>query len=320
MTGKGEFGRIKDYLAPLAGEGAFGLSDDAALIAETPGHGLVVTTDTVVAGVHFVGDEAPAAIAAKLLRVSLSDLAAMGAEPVGYTLNWALPAACGDGWVEAFCAGLEAEQRELGFSLLGGDSVTTPGPACLTATLFGRVPDGQVLRRQGAAPDETVYVSGTIGDGALGLLAAKGELPGLDSASREALIARYRMPEPRLDLGRALRGRASAAADVSDGLLADLGHIAEASGTGAEVEFEKIPLSPAARAALAADRDLWPMIVAGGDDYELVFTGPAGLEAALDGAGVPVAPIGRVTDGADVLLLDADGKSLHMDQTGYRHA
>lgn len=319
MTGRGEFGRIRDFLAPLAGEGALGLSDDAALIAATPGQDLVVTTDTIIAGVHFLGDENPAEIAAKLLRVSLSDLAAMGAEPVSYTLNWALPADCPDSWIEAFCAGLAAEQAEFGIALLGGDSVTIPGPACLTATLFGRVPEGCALRRDGAAAEETVYVSGTIGDGALGLLAAKGELPAAADFEAEELSARYLLPQPRLDLGRALRGRASAAADISDGLLADLGHIADASGVGAEISMNAIPLSDAARAALAREADLWRTVVAGGDDYELVITGPAGLDRALRNVNVPVTPIGRTTPEGGVRLLDADGNSLHLDQAGYRH-
>ncbi|HAA93922.1 MAG TPA: thiamine-phosphate kinase [Rhodospirillaceae bacterium] len=319
MTGKGEFGRIRDFLSPLAGEGAFDLTDDAALIAEAPGQELVVTTDTIIAGVHFMGDEDPSLIAAKLLRVSLSDLAAMGATPAGYTLNWALPVTCDDVWIESFCRGLGEQQTMFGLSLLGGDSVSGPGPVCLTATLFGRVPVGQALRRKGAAAGDSIYVSGTIGDGALGLLAAKGDLAGLDAVSMNALISRYRLPEPRLEVGQALRGKASAAADVSDGLLADLGHIAAASGLGAEIEFAKIPLSAAAGAALESNEDLWRSVVTGGDDYELVFTGPLGLDVSLESVDINVTAIGRMTRDSGVSLLDVDGKSLHLEQTGYRH-
>lgn len=319
MTGKGEFGRICDYLAPLAMEGAFDLTDDAAVLSPSAEHELVITTDTIVAGVHFIGDETPDSIAAKLLRVSLSDLAAMGAEPLAYTLNFALPEEISDLWVKEFCRGLAQQQTLFGFGLLGGDSVATPGPVTLSATLFGQAPKGRALRRNGAGPGDFIYVSGAIGDGAFGLMAAKGELQALSETLTEALVRRYRMPEPRLALGRALGGLATAAADVSDGLLADIGHIAEASNVGAIIELPKVPMSEAGKAVVNADPSLWVTAVTGGDDYELVFTGPDVLEKQLKPGSVPIHCIGRVVAGKGVELLDLKGKPLHVDVSGYRH-
>jgi thiamine-monophosphate kinase len=319
MPGKGEFGRIRDYLAPLAMAGAFDLTDDAATIKPKLGHELVITTDTVVEGVHYIGDETPEQIAAKLLRVNLSDLAAMGAEPHAYTLNLTLPADTPDTWIKAFCQGLADQQTKFGIGLLGGDSVSSPGPATLSATLFGEVPVGQALRRKGAFPGDYIYVSGAIGDGALGLMAAKGALAMLSDADVTMLIERYRMPEPRIELGMALRGNATAGADISDGLLADIGHIADVSNVGAIVEFAKVPLSSAGEAALVAEPTLWKNIVTGGDDYELVFTGAENLGETIKSSGVPITCIGRIVAGDGVRLLDAQEKPLHVEASGYRH-
>jgi thiamine-monophosphate kinase len=319
MSAKGEFGRIRDFLAPLAGDGAFGLTDDAAVIAPSPVSELVVTTDTVVAGVHYIGDEPAREIAAKLLRVNLSDLAAMGAQPRAYTLNFALPAAIEDDWVADFCTGLAEDQQRFGIGLLGGDSVSTPGPATLTATLFGEAPVGEALRRNGARAGDTVYVSGAVGDAAYGLMALQGGLADLEEAHRAALIARYRLPQPRLALGMALRGRATAAADVSDGLVADLGHIAEASGVAASIRLADVPLSDAGRAAAALADDGKVAALIGGDDYELVFTGPAGLDRSFGGGSVPVTAIGEVAEGTGVAVIGADGDPVALERTGWRH-
>lgn len=322
MDRKGEFGRIRDYFAPLALDGGFGLSDDAGVLTVSRGRQIVVTTDTLVAGVHYVGDERAEDVAAKLLRVNLSDLAAMGADPVAYTLNLALPVEIDDAWVELFTHGLREEHAIFEFGLLGGDSVSTPGPATLTATLFGEVPTGQALRRAGASPGDKVYVSGTIGDGTLGLMAMQGAFEGMASWHRKMLTERYLWPEPRIWLGRALRGKASAAADVSDGLVADLGHIAEASGVGAVIEAAMVPMSEAGRAALSLSDDdpaLRAKVLTGGDDYELVFTGPDALESRLRSVGTQVTCIGEVVAGAGVRLLDDDGEPLDVGTGGYVH-
>ncbi len=320
MLGKGEFGRIRDLLAPLTGRGAFDLEDDAGVLSGKPGHEIVVTTDTIVAGVHFFNGEPPEDVAAKLLRVNLSDLAAMGTNPICYTLNWSLPSSYNDEWVTSFCAGLKVQQEIFGIHLLGGDSTSTPGPACFTATLFGLVPRGQILRRAGSKLGETIFVSGTIGDGALGLLAAQGMLADLDKVLVQNLIRRYRIPEPRIRLGLALRGRASAAADVSDGLLADIGHLTEIAGLGAEIKMSEIPLSYGARNALAENSELWQVIVGGGDDYELVFTGESDLADSLFNTGVNVTAIGKITAEPRVRLVGANGTVMQVNKEGYCHS
>ena len=320
-----EFERIARFFAPLTEgfPGAFGLSDDAAVITPPAGRDLVVTTDTVVAGVHFTGDEAARLIAAKLLRVNLSDLASMGAAPLAYTLNIALPDAIGDDWLEDFAAGLRADQAAFGIALAGGDSVATPGALTLTVTAFGVVEAGGALRRSGARPGDTVWVSGTIGDAALGLAVLRGELQGLGADAREALTTRYHRPEPRIELGCRLHGFANAAIDISDGLAADLGHIAETSGVAATVVSSRIPLSAAVREALAADRDLLSAVLSGGDDYELLFTAPPDAEekiAALSAEiGLPLTAVGRIDAGAGVRVLDEAGQEIVLDKKGWVH-
>ena len=320
MPGKGEFGRIRELLAQLAGKGSLGLQDDAGLLSVIPGHKIVVTTDTIVSGVHFFGNENPEDIAGKLLRVNLSDLAAMGALPLSYTLNWSLPKEFGDEWVASFCSGLKTQQELFGIYLLGGDSTSTSGPACLTATLFGYVPSGQVTSRAGATVGEIIFVSGTIGDSALGLLAMQGKLGGIDKLLEKELCSRYRIPEPRIQLGLALRNKASAVADISDGLIADIGHLTKLAGLGAEIKISEIPLSDGARAALDVNDDLWHVIVSGGDDYELVFTGKADLQDVLMDVGVNITAIGKIIAGKSVRLIDANGGDIRIKRTGYRHA
>ncbi|MGE4219710.1 MAG: thiamine-phosphate kinase [Alphaproteobacteria bacterium] len=321
----GEFERIARLLAPLAADwpGAFGLTDDAALIALEAGRDLVVTTDTMVSGVHYVGDEPPDLIARKLLRVNLSDLAAMGARPRAYTLAMALPSATDDGWLEAFAAGLAADQALFGVSLIGGDSVSTAGPAVLTVGAFGTVRAGDALRRGGARPGDRIWVSGSVGDGALGLLAVRGDLDGLAPEHRAFLSDRYRLPRPRVALGPALTGVASAAMDVSDGLVGDLRHIAETSGVAAVLDMTAVPLSAAGRAAVGRDAALMRHVLTGGDDYELLFTAPPyaadrilALSTALD---LPLTAIGRVEAGEGVRVLDAAGRPLDLGRGGYTH-
>ncbi|MEM9683049.1 MAG: thiamine-phosphate kinase [Pseudomonadota bacterium] len=321
----GEFERIDRIFAPLAQglPGALDLLDDAAILSVGDGCELVVTTDTIVAGVHYVGDEPAELIAQKLLRVNLSDLASMGARPIAYTLNIALPPDVGDEWLEAFARGLAADQQGFGLWLAGGDSVSTPGPVTLTITAMGEAPLKGALRRSGAGDRDVVYVTGTIGDGALGLKAQRGEIEGLDANHRDALIARYRRPEPRIECGLRLRGVATAAIDVSDGLVADLVHIAATSGVAAVVQAAAVPISDGASAALQRDPSLWKSILGGGDDYELLFAAPeeASDEIAAIAAdlGLPIKAIGRIETGRGVRVLDAEGAAMEITRGGYTH-
>lgn len=321
----GEFERIATFFAPLAAgfPGALGLTDDAALIRPAEGCELVVTTDTMVAGVHYVGDEPADLVAQKLLRVNLSDLAAMGARPVAYTLNIALPSTLQDDWLERFTAGLAADQQRFGIALAGGDSVSTPGPVTLTITAFGEVAANAALRRSGARVGDLVYVSGTIGDGALGLEVLRGRVAGLAQAHKDALIERYRRPQPRTACGPRLAGLAHAAIDVSDGLAADLGHIAEVSGVAAVIETVSVPLSTAAAATLALDPHLRDAILGGGDDYELLFTAPpaaaGGIASLSSELGLPLTAIGRIESGRGVRVVDADGAEIALRAAGYTH-
>ncbi len=321
----GEFELIARYFMPLsAGQpGALGLRDDAALLPPAPGAVHVLTNDTLISGVHFFPDDPPALVARKLLRVNLSDLAAMAAQPVAYLLALSLPGGCDETWIEGFASGLALDQEEFGIGLLGGDTTATPGPLSATITAIGEVPTGAELRRSGARPGDAVFVSGTLGDAALGLMALGGDLSELAEAETDELIDRYRLPRPRVSLGRALSGLANAAADVSDGLVADLGHICAASGVAARIDRARLPLGPAARAAIAAVPETVSAVLSGGDDYELLFTAPSEaaseISAAAARANVPVAEIGSIVDGDGVKVIAEDGREIELTSTGYRH-
>ncbi|NBC34598.1 MAG: thiamine-phosphate kinase [Alphaproteobacteria bacterium] len=320
----GEFERIARYFRPLAegADGALALLDDAAVLAPLPGRDLVVTTDAMVEGVHYLPGEPPDRLARRLLRVNLSDLAAMGAQPFGYTLTTALPASIDEDWLAGFAAGLAADQAAYGISLVGGDSVSTPGPAMLSVTAFGTAVSGRVLRRNGARPGDRVFVSGHLGDGHLGLLAARGDLAGLSESDRTALAERYHLPAPRLALGVALVDLATAAIDLSDGLPGDLGHICAASGVGARIDTTAIPLSPAGARAVSADPALRRAAICGGDDYELLFAVPEAATAAVarlsEAHGLPLTAIGRIEPGQAVLFVDARGEAVE-GLSGWRH-
>ena len=321
--GLGEFGRIRRFFAPLAGPGGLGLKDDAALMDCAPGHRLVVTVDAIVEGVHYLPDDPPDLVAKKLLRVNLSDLAAMGARPLHYLLATALPANFGDDWVARFAAGLAEDQARFGVDLLGGDSVATSGPAVLSLTAIGEVAAGSEIRRGGARPGDRVWVSGTIGDAFLGLRVLRGGYPALEPADRAALALRFQLPEPRTGLGPRLAGIAHAMCDVSDGLLADLGHICDASETGATVALSSLPLSKAARLLAAGEPDLPARLATAGDDYELLFTAPHEASAAIGRLatelGLWITAIGTIDDRAGVRLVDAKGTSVPVASAGYRH-
>jgi len=319
----GEFGRIARYFAPLAGPGGLGLTDDAALIDCRPGHRLVMTADAIVEGVHYLSSDPPELIARKLLRVNLSDIAAMGARPLHYLMTAALPRHIDDDWVGRFAAGLAEDQRQFGVDLLGGDSVSTPGPATFSLTAIGEVAAGAEIRRGGAQPGDRVWVSGTIGDAYLGLQALNGTLPIEADPERASFVRRYQLPEPRTALGPRLTGIAHAMQDVSDGLLADLGHICEVSGVAATVSAARIPLSPPARRAAPMDSALIVALATGGDDYELLFTAPPAADAALAELaaelGTPLTTIGAIIPGCGVRLLDESGAEMPVALAGYRH-
>jgi thiamine-monophosphate kinase len=317
----GEFGRIDRYLKPLAAgfPGALGLTDDAAVFGIPADRELVITTDALVAGVHFLPDDPPADIAAKLLRVNLSDLAAMAADPLAYSLVTSLPADISDDWLAAFAAGLAEDQRRYGIHLMGGDSVSTPGPVTLSVTAFGLVPRGRALRRGTAEADDLVFVSGTIGDAALGLRVLQGKL---DVEAPAPLIERYRRPQPRLSLVPTLRRFATAGLDVSDGLVADLAHLCEVSMLAATIHADRVPLSDVARAAVAADSSLLATALTGGDDYEIVFTVKPEDRDALLASGADVTEIGRLMGegvAGTVTVLDGTGAPMPLAARGWTH-
>jgi thiamine-monophosphate kinase len=319
----GEFERIRRFFAPLAGPGGLGLLDDAAIIDCKAGWRLVVTADAIVAGVHYLPDDPPDLVARKLLRVNLSDLAAMGARPRHYLLTTALPAELGPEWLALFAQGLGEDQRRFGIDLLGGDSVGTAGPAVLSLTAIGEIAAGKEVRRSGARPGDLIWVSGTIGDAFLGLDALHGAYLELAQEHRDHLIRRFRVPDPRTELGPLLSGIVHAMIDVSDGLLADLGHICETSHAGASVELGALPLSPAAQAVVAGDPGIRPRLAAAGDDYELLFTAAVesteAIAALSSRLGISITMIGKIEPGSGVRLAGVDGRLIRLDHTGYRH-
>ncbi|MGE0416374.1 MAG: thiamine-phosphate kinase [Acetobacteraceae bacterium] len=310
-----EFSLIARHFRPLAGPGALDLRDDAAVLAPPPGRELVLTTDAMVAGVHFLPDDPPDQVGQKLLRVNLSDLAAKGAEPLGYLMTVSCPRGTPDAWYAGFAAGLARDQAQFGIALLGGDTTSTPGPVSLSLMAIGHVAPGQAVHRFGAQDGDGIWVTGTIGDGALGLAVAQGRL----ADSSGYLLDRYRLPRPRV--GMAICGIASAGMDVSDGLVQDLGHICRASGLTAVVDAMAVPLSMPARAAGPA----WlETCLTGGDDYELLLAVPPAhdlaLIAAARAAGIPVTRIGAFHSGeAQVMVRGGDGETLSLKKGGWSH-
>ena len=328
MTGRrghGEFDLIDRFFKPLsrAAPGAFALGNDGALLTPPEGASVVVTKDLMVAGVHYPEGEEPAVLARRLLRVNLSDLAAMGATATAYALGLALPSDVGDAWVEAFAAGLAQDQDEFGVALIGGDTVATEGPAVLSLTAFGIVQNGACLPRAGAREGDDIYVSGTIGDATLGLRAVQGGLAALPTEDRAALAARFRLPEPRLALGTVLVGLATCAIDVSDGLVADLGHLCAESGVAARVRADAVPLSdPARRVVAEFDIEIADLLT-GGDDYELLFCAPPSARGDIDALGrrldLPLTRIGVMERGQSVTVVGTDGEPLALGRVGYTH-
>ena len=325
-----EFELIARYFAPLAQgtPGAYGLLDDAAVLSPSSGNELVVKTDTIVAGIDFPPDTAPELIARKALRVNLSDLAAKGARPCAYLLDLVLPPAIDEAWVAAFAAGLSADQKEYGVSLIGGDMSSTSGPVVIAVSALGEAPVGRIIRRGGARAGDLVFVTGTIGDASLGLRVLQGALPTLEADSSAFLLERYRLPQPRVSLGPQLIGLATASIDVSDGLVADLHHLCSVSGLDAIVTAASVPLSAAARAVIDGGNGVLAEALTGGDDYELLFTAPRAVLDRLNelarAASVPITRIGQMTASSDpqkhrVLVLDADHRPIDLGSEGWKH-
>ncbi len=321
-----EFDLIKRLFLPLTGgrPEALDLADDVALIAGPAGTQWAITKDALVAGVHFFPDDPPELIARKLVRVNLSDLAAKGAQPCFLLLATCFPRQVSEGWLDRFANGLKTDCAIFGVAVIGGDTVSTSGPLVLSLTAVGKIAEGAALLRSNARSGDDIWLSGTLGDGALGLLVAKGEGLALSKAHAETLLDRYRLPRPRTALGPRLIGLAHAAMDVSDGLIADLGHICHASKLQGEIEAARLPVSEAARAALAAGMgDGLATLVGGGDDYEILFTAPpdagASLEALSQQLDLPLSRIGRMDAGNGVRVRDEAGTEISVPRTGYNH-
>jgi thiamine-monophosphate kinase len=323
----GEDSLIARYFRPLATDpGAFGLTDDAAVL-KALGEDIVVTTDAIVEGVHFLSDDPPHTVAKKALRVNLSDLAVKGATPAGFVLTLALRGV-DETWLAAFARGLEEDAGAFNCPLFGGDTVSTPGPLMVSITAFGRVPQDRMVHRSGAKPGDHILVTGTIGDAALGLdILRNGKAAAAlasDAASREMLIGRYRVPQPRSALALAIRAHAHAAMDVSDGLAGDLAKLCAASGMSAVIDLPAIPLSKATSAVLAGGAVSMDAIVSGGDDYEILCAVPQGafgeFMQATGEVGVAASPIGTIMAGtSSPKFLDAEGRELPLRRTSYSH-
>lgn len=315
---------IERFFRPIAGEGAFGLRDDAARLIAPPGHDLVVTADMVASGVHFLPEDPPASVAQKALRVNVSDLAAKGARPLAYTLSAGLTAATDEAWLAAFAEGLARDHQLFGIELLGGDTISVPSGPVISIAAFGAVPEGRMVHRFGGSPGDALYVSGTIGAASAGLAVLRKE-PGawdaLSSDARSGLVGRYRVPEPRVALAAALVEFASAAMDVSDGLVGDCDKLVQVSGCTGRIEAERVPV-PAGLSA-GNDETLLAKLLTGGDDYEvLAAVAPRNeapfRQASID-AGVPVTRIGALTEGSGPTIVLLNGRILALRSRAWVH-
>jgi thiamine-monophosphate kinase len=319
---------IATYFRPIATHpGAFDLADDAAAIAPPPGCDLVLKTDGVISGVHFFPDDPADAVARKALRINLSDLAAKGATPLGFLLSIGLPAGMSPDWLKDFARGLREDAEHYRCPLLGGDTDRTLGNITVYIAALGTVPHGTMVRRKGARPGDLVVATGTIGDAALGLLlrqdAAAAARWNLDAAMREHLLSRYLLPQPRNAIAEVLRRHASAAMDVSDGLAGDLAKLCRVSSVGADIAVAYVPLSPAARHAVAAEPTLIETVLTGGDDFEVIATvAPDQFDALhreAGAAGVAVTEIGTIAAGQGAQFRTRDGRVLSFKRASYSH-
>ncbi|MGZ9021324.1 MAG: thiamine-phosphate kinase [Rhodoplanes sp.] len=328
-TGSGEDRLIARHFRPIATDpGAFGLTDDAAILVPPAGCDLVLKADAIIGGVHFLPDDPPGTVAQKALRVNLSDLAAKGARPLGFLLSLALPKEIGEDWLAAFARGLKEDAERYACPLFGGDTDRTPGPIMVSVAAFGAVPHGTMVRRSGARPGDRVVVTGMIGDAVLGLKLRRDPNAAarwrLDLAMRDALVARYRLPQPRNAVAEIFRRHASGGMDVSDGLAGDLAKLCAASGVDAVIDAARVPLSDGARRAVAAEPALLADLLTGGDDYEIVATVAAdnlgALIAEAAAAGVAVTEIGAIETGEGrAAFIGADGRPLVFARRSFSH-
>lgn len=319
---------IDTYLAPLAAgmSGALGLKDDAAYLRPPPGTDLVITTDPIIAGIHFFPDQRADDIAWKALAVNVSDLAAKGASPLAYTMALAFPQPPQHGFMAEFARGLADAQAQFGCALIGGDTDQTTGPLSIAITVFGVVPSGRMVQRTAAAIGDHIFVTGTLGDAALGLALhgnSERALENLTSGDRGFLTARYLRPAPRLELAPLLREHASAALDISDGFAKDLGRLVAGAGGMADLRFASLPLSSSAQLMIATQPSRRAEVIAGGDDYEILLAVPPGRLPAFK-EDVPLMPfnvteIGTIQPGRGVTIRDGDGEPLPLDRTGWDH-
>jgi thiamine-monophosphate kinase len=319
----GEFGLIAKYFAPLAKDpGAFGLKDDAAILPKRPGYDLVVTKDAIVEGVHYLASDPLDTVAQKLLRVNVSDLAAKGAMPAGYLLMTAFAKHTQEKSVALFARGLARDQAVYGLSLWGGDTVATPGPPSFSCTMMGWVKAGRMLRRSGARPGDETWVTGTIGDSGEGLALLRAGAAANDPKTR-ALIKAYRIPNPPAAFGALLPGLASAAMDVSDGLIQDAGHMAAASGVALSLDFASIPLSLALLSRNRSGKDARLKACAAGDDYQILFAAAPKMAKAILAAAAHtktrVTRIGAISKGRGVTVLSPSGEPIALSKRGYTH-
>lgn len=320
-----EFSLIEKYFAPLAEgfPGALDLKDDAALVTVSADSQLVLTKDAITAGVHFLADDPPEAIARKLVRVNVSDLAAMRARPYAIMLAAVFPDTIREEWIAGFARGLSEDCREFGIYLIGGDTTATSGPLTLSLTAVGLVGQGKEMRRSGAQAGDFVCVSGTLGDAALGLNIALGKLDGLPGEARDFLLDRYRIPQPRIDLSLGLGDCVTAGMDLSDGLPGDVRHLCEASGLGVEIDIDALPLSSFAQDVVNAYPDFWSVVADGGDDYELLLTiSPVKMKKAETIAarlGLRLTKIGVMTDAPDITFHRGSGEDVSLLLSGYQH-
>jgi thiamine-monophosphate kinase len=318
---------IARYFRPLAtAPGAFRLIDDAAALSPPPGCDIVLTTDGVIAGVHFFPDDPPDMVSRKVLRMNLSDLAAKGARPLGFLMSVALPEGFGEAWLSGFTAGLAEDAAHFGCPLYGGDTDRTPGPIAVSIFAFGAVPQGKMVHRSTARPGDVIVVTGMIGDAAIGLKLRRDRALAqhwrLSDGAADALVGRYLLPQPRNALADAVLHHAASAIDISDGLAGDVAKLARASSVAAEIDVARVPLSDAARAAITAEPALLETALTGGDDYEIALTLPperlADFQKAAGAAGVAVAEIGRIAAGEGTRFLK-DGAPLTFARASHSH-
>ena len=319
-----EFSIIGKYFAPLAGEGAFNLRDDAAEIIPTEGMSLVITQDAIAEGIHFFSNDAPDMIAKKALRVNLSDLAAKGAVPKYISLALGLAKSWNEEWIADFAFGLKEDCKTFDVELTGGDTFVSGDGFVISITAIGEMPKGSYISRLGASEEDVVYVTGSIGDGALGLLARRQNIGTLNVDENEYLKTRYLLPQPRVEFAKVIREFATASMDISDGLVGDLEKLCQASNVSASVEIKNIPLSKAIKKAVQSESKFLETALTGGDDYEILVTikpqHTAEFEEAVSRLPFTVMRIGTISSGQGVKMFDTSGQVIEFEKSSYDHS